>query len=66
MAHQTHYDTQLKGFKVIVSIGNSCGAFFAWDMLEKLGTNTTDSLHPELDGMFPNHMPNPENARPYR
>ncbi|EMS59993.1 Phosphomannomutase/phosphoglucomutase [Triticum urartu] len=62
VAHPTHYDTPLEGFKVIVNAGNGCGGFFAWDVLEKLGADTTGSLHLEPDGMFPNHMPNPEDA----
>ncbi|KAG2611330.1 hypothetical protein PVAP13_4KG127615 [Panicum virgatum] len=62
VAHPTHYDTPLKGFKVIVNAGNGCGGFFTWDVLEKLGADTTGSLHLEPDGMFPNQMPNPEDA----
>jgi phosphomannomutase len=62
VAHPTHYDTPLKGFKVIVNAGNGCGGFFTWDVLEKLGADTTGSLHLDPDGMFPNHMPNPEDA----
>ncbi|OEL27052.1 Phosphomannomutase/phosphoglucomutase [Dichanthelium oligosanthes] len=62
VAHPTHYDTPLKGFKVVVNAGNGCGGFFTWDVLEKLGAETTGSLHLEPDGTFPNHMPNPEDA----
>uniref|UniRef100_J3MDM8 phosphoglucomutase (alpha-D-glucose-1,6-bisphosphate-dependent) n=1 Tax=Oryza brachyantha TaxID=4533 RepID=J3MDM8_ORYBR len=53
VAHPTHYDTPLKGFKVIVNAGNGCGGFFTWDVLEKLGADTTGSLHLEPDGEFP-------------
>ncbi|KAG8075749.1 hypothetical protein GUJ93_ZPchr0006g42465 [Zizania palustris] len=60
VAHPTHYDTPLKGFKVIVNAGNGCAGFFTWDVLEKLGADTMGSLHLEPDGRFPNHMPNPE------
>ena len=62
VAHPTHYDTPLKGFKVIVNAGNGCGGFFTWDVLEKLGADTTGSLHLEPDGKFPHHMPNPEDT----
>ncbi|CAL5047799.1 unnamed protein product [Urochloa decumbens] len=62
VAHPAHYDTPLKGFKVVVNAGNGCGGFFTWDVLEKLGADTTGSLHLEPDGTFPNHMPNPEDA----
>uniref|UniRef100_A0A0D9WQB2 phosphoglucomutase (alpha-D-glucose-1,6-bisphosphate-dependent) n=1 Tax=Leersia perrieri TaxID=77586 RepID=A0A0D9WQB2_9ORYZ len=47
---------------VIVNAGNGCGGFFTWDVLEKLGADTTGSLHLDPDGRFPNHMPNPEDA----
>ncbi|CAN6207740.1 unnamed protein product, partial [Urochloa humidicola] len=62
VAHPAHYDTPLEGFKVVVNAGNGCGGFFKWDVLEKLGADTTGSLHLEPDGTFPNHMPNPEDA----
>ncbi|ONM54012.1 phosphoglucosamine mutase family protein [Zea mays] len=62
VAHPTHYDTPLRGFKVVVNAGNGCGGFFTWDVLEKLGADTTGSLHLEPDGRFPNHIPNPEDA----
>ncbi|KAJ1291717.1 hypothetical protein BS78_02G337300 [Paspalum vaginatum] len=62
VAHPAHYDTPLKGFSVVVNAGNGCGGFFTWDVLEKLGADTTGSLHLEPDGTFPNHMPNPEDA----
>lgn len=62
VAHPTHYDTPLRDFKVVVNAGNGCGGFFTWDVLEKLGADTTGSLHLEPDGRFPNHIPNPEDA----
>ncbi|CAD6225499.1 unnamed protein product [Miscanthus lutarioriparius] len=62
VAHPEHYDTPLRGFKVVVNAGNGCGGFFTWDVLEKLGADTTGSLHLDPDGRFPNHMPNPEDA----
>uniref|UniRef100_A0A0D3GGP0 phosphoglucomutase (alpha-D-glucose-1,6-bisphosphate-dependent) n=1 Tax=Oryza barthii TaxID=65489 RepID=A0A0D3GGP0_9ORYZ len=48
--------------RVIVNAGNGCGGFFTWDVLEKLGADTTGSLHLEPDGKFPHHMPNPEDT----
>ena len=62
VAHPEHYDTPLRGFKVVVNAGNGCGGFFTWDVLEKLGADTTGSLHLEPGGRFPNHMPNPDDA----
>ncbi|XP_030514600.1 phosphomannomutase/phosphoglucomutase [Rhodamnia argentea] len=58
--HPTHYDTPLKNFQIIVNAGNGSGGFFTWDVLDKLGADTFGSLHLNPDGMFPNHIPNPE------
>ncbi|CAN1188992.1 algC, partial [Linum perenne] len=46
--------------QIIVNAGNGSGGFFTWDVLDKLGADTFGSLHLNPDGMFPNHMPNPE------
>ncbi|WJX50596.1 hypothetical protein P8452_36873 [Trifolium repens] len=58
--HPLHYETPLKGFQIIVNAGNGSGGFFTWDVLDKLGADTFGSLHLKPDGMFPNHIPNPE------
>ncbi|KAM5566996.1 phosphomannomutase/phosphoglucomutase [Rosa sericea] len=58
--HPLHYDTPLKGFQIVVNAGNGSGGFFTWDVLDKLGADTFGSLHLKPDGMFPNHIPNPE------
>ncbi|XP_047311207.1 phosphomannomutase/phosphoglucomutase [Impatiens glandulifera] len=58
--HPLHFHAPLKGFRIIVNAGNGSGGFFAWDVLEKLGADTSGSLHLNPDGMFPNHIPNPE------
>ncbi|GMI87636.1 hypothetical protein like AT1G70820 [Hibiscus trionum] len=58
--HPIHYDTPLEGFEIIVNAGNGSGGFFTWDVLDKLGADTFGSLHLNPDGMFPNHIPNPE------
>ncbi|KAI3976987.1 hypothetical protein MKX01_008845 [Papaver californicum] len=58
--HPVHLETPLKGFKIIVNPGNGSGGFFTWDVLDKLGADTFGSLNLEPDGMFPNHIPNPE------
>ncbi|XP_074274948.1 uncharacterized protein LOC141598991 [Silene latifolia] len=58
--HPTHYDTPLEGFQIIVNAGNGSGGFFTYDVLDKLGADTFGSLHLNPDGMFPNHIPNPE------
>lgn len=54
-------DLPLKGYKIIVDAGNGAGGFYAYDVLEKLGADITGSQFLNPDGMFPNHIPNPEN-----
>lgn len=49
-----------KHLQIIVNAGNGSGGFFTWDVLDKLGADTFGSLHLQPDGMFPNHIPNPE------
>ena len=56
------YEHPLKGFKIVVDAGNGAGGFYATDVLEALGANINGSQFLEPDGMFPNHIPNPENA----
>ncbi|KAI9169205.1 hypothetical protein LWI28_008903 [Acer negundo] len=58
--HPLHYDTPLQGFQIIVNAGNGSGGFFTWDVIDKLGADTFGSLFLNPDGMFPNHIPNPE------
>ena len=48
------------GMKIIVDAGNGGGGFFADKILAPLGADTNGSQFLEPDGMFPNHMPNPE------
>ena len=55
-------DKPLKNFKIVVDAGNGAGGFYAKDILEKLGADTTGSVYLEPDGYFPNHIPNPEDA----
>ncbi|PIA37361.1 hypothetical protein AQUCO_03000154v1 [Aquilegia coerulea] len=50
----------LEGFHIVVDAGNGAGGFFAATVLEPLGAITTGSQFLEPDGMFPNHIPNPE------
>lgn len=54
------YEHPLKGFKIIVDAGNGAGGFFAENVLKPLGADITGSEFLEPDGMFPNHIPNPE------
>ena len=51
----------LRGYKIVVDAGNGVGGFYAKDVLQKLGADITGSRFLDPDGMFPNHIPNPEN-----
>lgn len=51
----------LLGLHVVVDAGNGAGGFYA-QLLEELGAWIEGSQFLEPDGMFPNHIPNPENA----
>lgn len=50
----------LHGTKIIVDAGNGAGGFFAEKVLVPLGADTDGSQFLEHDGLFPNHIPNPE------
>ncbi|CAI5963972.1 unnamed protein product, partial [Closterium sp. NIES-64] len=53
-------DRPLEGYHIVVDAGNGAGGFFAAGVLEPLGANTSGSQFLEPDGLFPNHIPNPE------
>lgn len=53
--------TPLKGLHIVEDAGNGAGGFFAKDVLAPLGADISGSEFLEPDGMFPNHIPNPEN-----
>jgi phosphomannomutase len=55
-----HFKTPLLGLKIIVDAGNGAGGFFAGQVLEPLGADTSGSQFLLPDGRFPNHVPNPE------
>lgn len=50
----------LTGKKIVVDAGNGVGGFYANAVLKPLGADITGSRFLEPDGMFPNHIPNPE------
>ena len=56
----TDAEKPLIGLHVVVDAGNGAGGFYA-RMLESLGADVSGSQFLEPDGMFPNHIPNPEN-----
>lgn len=51
----------LKNKRIVVDAGNGAGGFYAEKVLKPLGADTEGSQFLEPDGMFPNHIPNPEN-----
>ena len=58
---KTEEEKPLSGYKMAVDAGNGAGGFYATDVLERLGADISGSQFLEPDGMFPNHIPNPEN-----
>ena len=50
----------LSGYHIVVDAGNGVGGFYATDVLAPLGADISGSRFLEPDGMFPNHIPNPE------
>lgn len=56
-----NYEKPLDGFKIIVDAGNGVGGFYAENVLKPLGADIEGSQFLNPDGMFPNHIPNPEN-----
>jgi phosphomannomutase len=52
--------TPLAGLKIVVDAGNGAAGFFVDKVLHPLGADTRGSQFLEPDGMFPNHIPNPE------
>ncbi len=56
-----NYDKPLDNFKIAVDAGNGVGGFYATKVLEPLGADISASQFLDPDGMFPNHIPNPEN-----
>ena len=56
-------DKPLTGLHIVVDSGNGASGFFVDKILQPLGADTTGSQFLEPDGMFPNHIPNPENKQ---
>ena len=58
---ETDAKAPLSGLHVVVDAGNGAGGFYA-ELLRTLGADVSGSQFLTPDGMFPNHVPNPENA----
>ena len=54
-------DKPLENYHIVVDAGNGVGGFYANEVLAPLGADVSGSQFLEPDGMFPNHIPNPEN-----
>lgn len=61
--HSTNEIYPLKGLKIVVDAGNGAGGFFVDRVLKPLGADCTGSQFLEPNGLFPNHIPNPENEQ---
>lgn len=59
--HPQNFEQPLTGLKIIVDAGNGGGGFYVDRVLQPLGADITGSQFLNPDGMFPNHIPNPEN-----
>jgi phosphomannomutase len=59
--HPDNFEQPLRGLKIVVDAGNGAGGFYADQVLKPLGADITGSQFLDPDGMFPNHIPNPEN-----
>ncbi|MFM2313871.1 MAG: hypothetical protein RLZZ04_3147 [Cyanobacteriota bacterium] len=59
--HPDNFAQPLTGLKIVVDAGNGAGGFYADKVLKPLGADITGSQFLDPDGMFPNHIPNPEN-----
>ena len=59
---QTTDDKPLQGLHIAVDAGNGAGGFYE-ELLKRLGADTEGSQFLNPDGMFPNHIPNPENSQ---
>lgn len=57
------FDHPLNGLHILVDAGNGAGGFFADKVLKPLGADTDGSQFLDPDGSFPNHIPNPEDAK---
>ena len=62
VTHPGDFEQPLRGLKIIVDAGNGAGGFFADKVLVPLGADIEGSQFLDPDGMFPNHVPNPEDG----
>ncbi len=58
--NKSETDKPLNGLKIVIDAGNGAGGFYS-KVLSDLGADINGSQFLNPDGMFPNHIPNPEN-----
>ena len=59
---ETGSERPLTGKRIVVDAGNGSGGFFAERVLAALGADIQGSQYLDPNGLFPNHIPNPEDA----
>ncbi len=59
---ETGSERPLTGKRIVVDAGNGSGGFFAERVLATLGADIQGSQYLDPNGLFPNHIPNPEDA----
>lgn len=59
---ETGEERPLTGKRIVVDAGNGSGGFFARLVLQPLGADTEGSQFLDPNGLFPNHIPNPEDG----
>ncbi len=57
---KTEEEKPLGGYHIVVDAGNGVGGFYAEKVLAPLGADVSGSRYLDPNGMFPNHIPNPE------
>lgn len=62
----TGKEAPLTGKRILVDAGNGAGGFYADLVLKPLGADTVGSQFLDPDGIFPHHIPNPENEEAMR
>jgi len=58
LEHLHTFAKNIKPLKVVIDTANGMGGLVIPDLLEELGFNVT-KMYSELDGTFPNHLPDP-------
>lgn len=52
-----------RSLKVVIDAGNGTGGLFAPELIRRWGHNVIECLYCEPDGNYPNHQPDPQDAK---